>query len=763
MLNTLPAQTAAARILHDVPGRLRAQPVFPGAFQEAASRVRACLEALPGVLSVRINPVARCYVVRYDGAAWVRRAILRTLSGPAPLLPVASTTDDAGGRAATAACAPTLPVATEETEAGVDLAPLAFSGLAVLGALVLPDRLRLPLTLVSIAPTLAHGAETLIRRGIKVPVLDALSLGVATLRGEYATACAARFLLELSETLEASTCRRSDALIRRLLRPNPDQVWAERDGEIRQVPFASLVVGDRVHVGAGEGIPVDGVVHEGAATVNQASVTGESLPIPKETGAPVLAGTVVEDGWLVVEAHTVGDATTTARITRFIQEGLDRRSPTQRLAEQLADRRVWISLGSGALVYALTRKAERLESLFLVDYSCALKLGAAVAMKSALYRAARAGILIRGGEALEKLAAIDTLVFDKTGTLTHGDMSVSAIRVFQPETWSRERFLATIASVEEHATHPVAAAVVAVARSEGMAHIGHEEVDFFIGHGLSSRIAEGTLCIGSRHYLEDHQGVSFVAWQDELIALEREGQTLLFVALDGEPLGVLALRDRIRPEAAGVLRQLKRLGIHQRIMITGDRRETAAHVARNLELDGVVSDADPEQKAQILATLKSDGRTVAFVGDGVNDGPALMNADLGIAMPRAADIARATADIVLLDDHLHGLLTAIAIARDALARVRRGFATAVGVNTGIMAGAAFGLLSPVASSVLHNGTTIALLVDAVGGGESKAPPPGAHPSSPAPRHAPPHVVPPALPAPALPAPDITVPATSATL
>ncbi len=707
---TVPAlgPARAPVVLHATPARLRLRPAGLDLRRVDADAVAAVLAAAPGVRGVRVNPRAQSVVVEHDGAPGSGARVLALV-----------------GRLRSAELFPPGPAAVPvprtggDPEAGVpEAAPspvrLILVGLAALASLVLPPPLRLAVTVASVARTVANGAATLLRRGVKVQVLDGLSLGLTTLRGEYLTANAAQFLIELADHIQDTTGHRSDALIAGLMRPNPETAMVERDGEVVSVPFATLAIGDRVHVGAGQMVPVDGTVAEGAATVNQASVTGESLPVPKEDGAAVLSGTVLEEGRLVVVAERVGDATTTARIARFIREALGRRSRTQLLADRLADRRVWLSLGTGAAVFAATGDARRLESLFLVDYSCATRLAPAVAVKSALYRAARRGILIKGGEALERLGTIDTLVFDKTGTLTHGDLAATDILTFEPEHWPRARFLAAIASIAEHASHPVAAAVVALARAEGMAHIGHEQVGFVIGHGLTARIAEGELRIGSRHFLVDHENVSFSRYDPQLDRLTAEGKTLLQVALDGRPLGAIALRDRPRAEAAAVLARLRALGVRRLAMVTGDRRETALKVAEGLDLDDLVWEADPERKAAIVAGFKADGR-VAFVGDGVNDGPALMAADLGIAMPHAADIARASADIVLLDDRLDGLPEALSLARGTMGLIRRGFATAVGVNTALLAGASFGWLPPMASSLLHNGTTIALLGRAMAG------------------------------------------------
>ncbi len=699
----------AARIVHEVPGRLRLKLATDGASVAFAS----VLDTVPGVRRTRVNRRARSIIVEHDQRPGVRAGVRAAILGP---LPVALPGPLPGHDATPPERRPAI--AASKLDAGTPgpglLRPVS-AGAAVLAVMALPTSLSRLVTLANVAGTLARGAVTLLRRGIKIEVLDALSIGVSTWRREYITANAVKFLLEFAGYIEDSTAHRSDDLLKTLLNPNPESVMIERDGTIVRVPFATTEVGDLVHVNAGDLVPVDGRVHGGAATIDQSSVTGESLPIPKEAGAPVLSGTVLVEGRLVIEAERVGDATTTARISRFIQEAAEQRGPMQRLAERLADQRVWITLGMGTGVFAVTGDAQRLESMFLVDYSCAIKLSAAVAVKSALYRGARNGLLIKGGPALEKLATIDTIVFDKTGTLTHGSLVVTDIVSHDPAAWPSDRLLALIASVAEHSTHPVAAAVVDLAHAEGMAHIWHEEVDFFIGHGLSTRIGEGNLRIGSRHYLEDHEQVPMFKHDAELKRLEHDGRTLLHVALDGRALGAIALRDRPREDAAATVDRLRALGIRKVVMVTGDRRETALRVAENLDLDDVIWEADPERKADILAALRRDGASVGFVGDGVNDGPALITADIGVAMPMAADIARATAEVVLLDNRLDALADAVALAKGTLALIRRGFATAVGVNTTIMAAASLGWLPPLASSVLHNGTTMALLADALSG------------------------------------------------
>jgi cation-transporting P-type ATPase C len=389
-------------VVHEVPGRLRlrvsalADPALDAAF------LGSWLEAVQGVEAVRINRGARSAVIEYAGGAGVREAVLHRLGqfSPAPLpgLP-----DDAGAEAA--------------------IAPMVTSAASLVLLPLLPPPAQKLLTFAVVGSTLVKGADTLIRSGIKVEVLDALAVGLSATRGEVYTATVTGFLLALGEYLERRTERQSDRLLRGLLRPEPAMAWVERDGGLVQVPGDEVRPGEQVTVGVGETIPVDGRVIGGSALVNQAAITGEDVPVRKEAPKRVVCGSLVVEGRLRIEATDVGEDTTTARVARFIQESLSKRSDTQRLA----DKRVYLTLGTGGLVYALTRDLTRLESVFLVDYSCALKLGTPVAFKSGMSRAAGLGILMKGGGAIEHLAAVDTVVFDKTGTLTKED-SASANR-----------------------------------------------------------------------------------------------------------------------------------------------------------------------------------------------------------------------------------------------------------------------------------------------------------------------------------------------
>ncbi len=694
---------AAARppvVLHETPSRLRVR--LPALAERGCKPawLESWLESQPGVKDVRINLKAASVVVAFDPQRLGREDVLARLAAYRP--------DQA-------------PATGAEPSIAAEVAPMVTSAATLAAVPFLQPSLARLLTLANVSPILLEGASTLATQGIRMEVLDALAVGLAAAKGEVYTANITAFLLGLGEFLEHQTQRKSDKLLRKLLNPEPAPAWVERDGELVQVPGDEVRVGEIVVVGVGEAVPVDGRVVDGMALVNQSAVTGEDVPVRREQRHRVVAGSVVEEGRIRIEAQRVGSDTTTARVATFIQSSLASRSDTQRMAEELADKRVWYTLITGGLVYALTRDLTRLESVFLVDYSCALKLGTPMAFKSGMYRAATHGVLMRGGGAIEHLAEVDTVVFDKTGTLTHSELVVTDVVALGTRHLTEDALLALVASVEEHASHPLAQAIVEAARERDLKHITHGEVDYLVAHGLSTDVEGKRVIIGSRHFLEEHHGVSFAEHEAVIDRLQEEGKTLLYVGAaaqgrrKGGPIGLVALRDTLRADAAYALKRLRAQGITRLVMITGDKRSKAEALAAELGLDQVHAEVAPEEKAEIIKALQADGRKVAFVGDGINDGPALSVAEVGIAMPRGADIARATADIVLMDDRLTAVADAREIAARTMALIKSNFNVAVGVNTAVLAGAVLGWLSPVMSAVLHNGTTIGVLLRAVAG------------------------------------------------
>jgi len=681
-------------LAHETPGRLRFRLPLLRRQEIDFSWLQTRLDGISGVTHARINPQASSIILEYNGDKANRQTIFDLLA-----------TFDLQ----------TLSEGEGSPESLAELTPMIMTGGLMASMPLMNPKVRGLLTWLNISPALLKGANALLTRGIKMEVLDGIAVGLTAYKGEYLTSNITTFLTQLGEYLETLTEQQSDSLLKQLLRPETASAWVERKGKLVQIPGDQVETGEQVAVGVGERIPVDGLVLDGTALVNQSSITGEDVPVRKEVMDQAIAGTVIEEGRLRIEARQVGEDTTTARIAQYIESSLGQHSETQRLAEIQADKRVYLTLGTGALIYMLTQDTGRLESIFLVDYSCALKLGTPVAFKSGIYNAASAGILLKGGMAIENLAGVDAIVFDKTGTLTYNELQVTDVEVLDKKTWPKERLLAVTASIEEHASHPIAEAIVNKAKEEKLNHIDHGEVDYIVAHGMNCPVNGDHLLIGSRHYLEEHEKIDFTRMEDKIVALEKQGKTLLFVATSKQPIGIIALQTTVRKEAAAVINQLRARGVKHVVMLTGDRRSKAEAMATELGIDEVFAEKAPEEKADVIAELQSRGYKVAFVGDGVNDGPALVAANAGIAMPRGAELARATADIVLLEDRLDLLVDALTIAQKTMQLIQTNFKLAIGINTAVLFGAALGKLSPVATSLLHNGTTVGLLLNALRG------------------------------------------------
>ena len=443
-------------------------------------------------------------------------------------------------------------------------------------------------------------------------------------------------------------------------------------------------------------------------------MTGEAEPVKKERGDRVMSGTVVEDGRIKIWAESIAAESATARIKSYIQSSLNEKSSVGLKATRLADKLVPVTLSLAGVSYLLSRDMTRVASVLQADYSCALKLATPVAFKSSISKAGRNGVLIKGAKSIEALASADTFVFDKTGTLTHGSLSVVKVHSFKKE-FSEAQLLNLTASAEEHYFHPVAEAIVKAAREIGFHHIHHDEVEFIVAHGVKTYVGGKEVVIGSRHFLEDDEQISF-SKHEEIIKNEvNSGLTLLYVGYDKELLGIIAMRDTMRENAAQTLAKLRKLGVKELIMLTGDVQSKADQVASELGIDRVYANCLPTDKAGIIEQLKAEGKKVAFIGDGINDAPSLTKAHVGISMQKGADIAKATADISLLKDDIGSVAVAKDIANKTMRLINTNFNATVGINSLILAGATFGLFNPIATAVLHNGTTIGLLANSMKG------------------------------------------------
>ncbi|RRD54160.1 heavy metal translocating P-type ATPase [Campylobacter rectus] len=573
-------------------------------------------------------------------------------------------------------------------------------------------------SLIAAAPLLKEGASEALKGGITSKVLEATAVGVSLARRDFLAANSTNLMLTIGEYMEESAVHRSDDLIKELARPNIEEVWIEVNNHgkksLKKIATADVKVGNIVVVGAGESIGIDGYIVEGTASVNQVSMTGEAEPVKKERGDRVMSGTVVEDGRIKIWAESIASESATARIKSYIQSSLNEKSAVGLKATKLADKLVPVTLSLAGVSYLLSRDMTRVASVLQADYSCALKLATPVAFKSSISKAGRNGVLIKGAKAIEALASADTFVFDKTGTLTHGSLSVVKVHSFKKE-FTEAQLLNLTASAEEHYFHPVAEAIVKAAREIGFHHIHHDEVEFIVAHGVKTYVGGKEVVIGSRHFLEDDEQISF-SKHEKIIKNEVDsGLTLLYVGYDKELLGVIAMRDTMRENAAQTLARLRKLGVKELIMLTGDVQSKAGQVASELGIDRVYANCLPTDKAGIIEQLKAEGKKVAFVGDGINDAPSLTKAHVGISMQKGADIAKATADISLLKDDIGSVAVAKDAANKTIKLINANFNATVGINSLILAGATFGFFNPIATAVLHNGTTIGLLANSMKG------------------------------------------------
>ncbi|MCP4114569.1 MAG: heavy metal translocating P-type ATPase [Desulfobacteraceae bacterium] len=674
------------KIVHEIPQRLRiyCPRLFDPKFDQ--TYLDAFLSNIPGVERVRLNTKSASVVVRYNGDEKTRRAVLDLMGD----LPDVIFQVDADKHHPTDA----LEVA------GVSVAALLTA--------VLPKEIAAPVGVFLSAPRILDGVDTLVNDGVKVEVLDASALLFSLGIGDYFTASTVAALLSAGDFLEDLCDEKSSDLLKNLLQPQVEETWVERDGGEIRININDLLIGDRVVCGTGELVPIDGVVVDGDALVNQSSITGESLAVHMKSGDEILSGGIIEEGRLKIEAVHVGADTGMARISRFLEQSLKSKSQTQQRSEELADKLVPVTFALGMGIYLATKDLVRAASVLTVDYSCAIKLSTPIGAKIAMFTAARNGVLLKGAEALDTLARVDTVVFDKTGTLTTGALKVTDIVSFNGVT--EDGLLSLAAGAEAHYTHPVANAVVKAARDKNLDIPTTGGVDFVVAHGVSAYIDDDNIIVGSRHFIEEDEGIDCSLCDKAAENLMEDGKSLLFVAKNCKLIGVIALRDEIRPETARVLKELKSQGIKKIVVLTGDHEITSRAVAQKLEdLDEIHWELKPEDKAAIVANLKEQGATLAFVGDGVNDAPAMMTAHTGVCMPDGADIAKDSAQIVLIDDDLECLTKARAIAVNYHKSIDNCFYSAVGINSTILFLATLGYLQPVISAVLHNFSTIGIL------------------------------------------------------
>ena len=572
-------------------------------------------------------------------------------------------------------------------------------------ALFLPAPLRIARIVWHMIPFLHRGLRCLGHRQIKVEMLDALSIGISVCRRDFGTAGTVMFLLEIGELLEDWTRKKSVADLAESLSLHVDRVWLKTEAGEVLTPIGQIRPGDRVVVRAGSVIPLDSVVAEGEITVNQASLTGESVPVAKRPGGAVYAGTVVEEGESVLEVKQASGQSRYDQIVEMIQRSEQMKSAAEAKASNLADKLVPYTFVGSLVSLALTRNLTRALSVLMVDFSCALKLAMPLAVLSAMREAGREHITVKGGKFLEAVASADTIVFDKTGTLTHACPRV--VRVTPFNGMEEAEMLRLAACLEEHFPHSMANAVVEEAKRRGLSHEErHAKVEYLVAHGIASSVDGEQVCIGSAHFIfEDEKCVIPEGEENKFDALPPEFSQL-YLAIDGVLSAVICISDPLREEAREVLSALRNLGVKKLVMLTGDSPRTAASIAEQLGVDDFRAGVLPADKAEYVAAMRREGHTVLMVGDGINDSPALSEADAGIAISDGAAIAREIADITIAADSLWELVRLRQLAMGLMRRIRNNYRFVIGFNGTLIGLGVAGILPPTTSAMLHNLSTL---------------------------------------------------------
>ena len=679
-----------AYIEHESRGRIRVRMKQYRMTLEQADLLEAYLQTQPGVLNATVHERTCCAVIRYIGS---REDVIRAIAQfnyTAPSITALAPTHS--GRA--------LNREYQEKLVGKVITKFACT-------LFLPTPLQIARTIWLSLPFLGRGLKRLIHRELKVELLDALSIGVSMARRDFSTAGSVMFLLDIGELLEEWTHKKSVDDLARCMSLNVDRVWLKTDDAEVLVPLSNITAGDRILVRMGNVIPIDGTVVDGEVMVNQASLTGESMPVAKRPGTQVYAGTVVEEGDCVIEVTQTSGESRYDKIVSMIEQSEQLKSAAESRASNLADKLVPYTLVGSALSYALTRNVTRALSVLMVDFSCALKLAMPLAVLSAMREASMYHITVKGGKFLEAVAQADTIVFDKTGTLTHACPVVAKVIPFGGR--NEDDMLRVAACLEEHFPHSMANAVVRAARERDLAHEEmHSQVEYIVAHGISSMVENKKVVIGSAHFIfEDEQCTVPADEQDKYDALPPEFSHL-YLAIGGELAAVICIADPLRPEARDVMKALRALGIKRTVMLTGDSERTAAAIAAEVGVDDYRAEVLPEDKANFVEQERAAGHTVIMLGDGINDSPALSAANVGVAISGGAAIAREIADITIAGENLFELVALRRIAQGLMSRINSNYRFVIGFNGSLIGLGVAGVLAPATSAMMHNLSTLGI-------------------------------------------------------
>ena len=676
------------RIEHEARSMLRLRAIQPRMTMEQADLLDEFIRRLPGVEAVTVHERTCGVIIRYTGN---RAVLIHALS------------------------------LFSYEKARQDIQLLSHSSRALnreykekivfhiirryLKRLYLPAPIRHVIHVIKALPYAWRALGCLVRGEIGVDLLDGVAITASLLTGDFETAGSVMFLLKLGDYLDQWTHKKSVEDLARSMALNIDQVWLRMpEGDVL-VPLTQVKAGDEIVVNAGSMIPLDGTLTEGEAMVNQASLTGESVPVEKRAGASVFAGTVVEEGCCVLQVK--GQGSKYDQIVKMIEESEKLNSGVEKKAANLADKLVpWALAGSG-LTWLLTRNITRAVSVLMVDFSCALKLAMPLSVLSAMREASSYRITVKGGKYLEKVAQATTILFDKTGTLTRACPTVAEVIPFHGQ--DADEMLRVAACLEEHFPHSMANAVVAAAREKGLDHQEmHTKVEYIVAHGIASRINRKTALIGSYHFVFEDQNVRIDPEDREKFDALPDHYSLLYLAIGKVLSAVICISDPLRPEARETVAALKEAGFTKTVMLTGDSARTAAAIAAEVGVDEFRAEVLPEDKAAFIQAEQALGRTVVMIGDGINDAPALSLADVGVAIGGGAAIAREVADVTIAAEDLRELVYLKQLSDALMGRIRRNYRFIMGFNGGLIGLGALGVLPPATSALLHNGSTVLL-------------------------------------------------------
>lgn len=580
--------------------------------------------------------------------------------------------------------------------------------------LLLPLPIRIALTIGRSVKYIGIGLKCLLQRKIEVPVLDATAITVSLVTKDFSTASSIMFLLGIGELLEEWTHKKSVDDLARSMSLNVSKVWL-RTPENQEILVESSKIekGDKVVVHMGNVIPFDGAVLDGDAMVNQASLTGESVPVQRTVGNTVFAGTVVEEGEITIRVKEVEGNNRFDQIVTMIEESEKLKSELEGKAEHYADKLVPWTLGATGLTYLLTRNVTKAMSILMVDFCCALKLAMPISVLSAIREASLYNVTVKGGKFLEAVAEADTIVFDKTGTLTKAHPTVVDVVNFNDE-YSSDDMLRVAACLEEHFPHSMAKAVVDAASKKGLSHEEmHTKVEYIVAHGIATSINGKRTVIGSYHFVFEDEKCVVPAGKEPLFESLPLYYSHLYLAIEGKLSAVICIEDPLRDEAAAVVTSLKKAGISKVVMMTGDSERTASVIAKKVGVDEYYAEVLPEDKAAFVEREKAKGRKVIMIGDGINDSPALSAANVGIAISDGAEIAREIADITVGSDDLYQIVTLKYISNALMKRIKSNYRKIVGFNSGLIALGVAGVLPPTTTALLHNGSTILISVNSM--------------------------------------------------